>query len=269
MKKMVATIATGIIIVGTSATSVGAAEYKVQSGDSLWNIANNNNTTVDHLIELNDLNGSIIYPNQTIELSEQVNKVEEYTIKQGDTLGVIAKEHGVSVASLKVWNGLSGDLIITGQTLTLKEGNQPVSKQAVKQTQTAAPKQAASTTPTQAAPVAKQAAQPAPVKQTAQPKAAEGKKITVSTTAYTAECHGCSGVTATGMDLNNNRNAKVIAVDPSVIPLGTKVHVPGYGTAIAADTGGAIKGNKIDIHVPTTNEALNWGRRSVTITILD
>ena len=56
--------------------------------------------------------------------------------------------------------------------------------------------------------------------------------------------------TATGLILNNNPNAKVIAVDPSVIPLGTKVYVEGYGYAVAADTGGAIKGHKIDVFFP-------------------
>ena len=72
--------------------------------------------------------------------------------------------------------------------------------------------------------------------------AAGGKEIYMSSTAYTASCNGCSGVTATGLNLKNNPNAKVIAVDPSVIPLGSKVYVEGYGYAVAADKGGAIKG---------------------------
>ncbi|MEB1809649.1 MAG: ubiquitin-like domain-containing protein [Bacillaceae bacterium] len=96
-----------------------------------------------------------------------------------------------------------------------------------------------------------------------------GKTLRVSATAYTANCSGCSGITATGINLKNNRNMKVIAVDPNVIPLGSRVHVEGYGTAIAGDTGGAIRGNKIDVHVPTKADAFNWGRRTVTITILD
>ncbi len=99
--------------------------------------------------------------------------------------------------------------------------------------------------------------------------ASGGKTITVTATAYTAGCNGCSGITATGINLNNNRNAKVIAVDPNVIPLGTRVHVEGYGNAIAGDTGGAIVGNKIDVHVPTKSEAFAWGRRTVKVTFLD
>ncbi|WP_062051212.1 G5 and 3D domain-containing protein [Bacillus sp. JCM 19034] len=99
--------------------------------------------------------------------------------------------------------------------------------------------------------------------------ASGGTTMTVQSTAYTANCSGCSGVTATGINLNENRNMKVIAVDPNVIPLGSKVHVEGYGTAIAGDTGGAIVGNKIDVHMPTTADAKNWGNRTVEITILD
>ena len=93
--------------------------------------------------------------------------------------------------------------------------------------------------------------------------------MTVSATAYTAYCAGCSGTTATGIDLRSNPNQKVIAVDPSVIPLGSKVWVEGYGEAIAGDTGGAIKGNKIDVFIPSQGAALDWGRKNVTIKVLN
>ncbi len=96
-----------------------------------------------------------------------------------------------------------------------------------------------------------------------------GKVLNVSTTAYTANCTGCSGITSTGFNLKSNPNAKVIAVDPSVIPLGSKVFVEGYGTAIAADTGGAIKGNKIDVFFSSKSQAYAWGNKTVQITILD
>ncbi|WP_246031668.1 peptidoglycan-binding protein [Salibacterium salarium] len=96
-----------------------------------------------------------------------------------------------------------------------------------------------------------------------------GRTINMSATAYTADCSGCSGVTSTGVDLNANPNAKVIAVDPNVIPLGSKVEIEGYGTYTAADTGGAINGNKIDVHMPNKSEAQNFGRRNVNVTILE
>jgi uncharacterized protein YabE (DUF348 family) len=96
-----------------------------------------------------------------------------------------------------------------------------------------------------------------------------GKEFFVSSTAYTASCNGCSGITATGYNLKANPNAKVIAVDPSVIPLGTKVYVEGYGYAVAADKGGAIKGNKIDVFFPNKSQAYRWGNKRVKIKILN
>ncbi|MBY0213803.1 3D domain-containing protein, partial [Priestia aryabhattai] len=98
---------------------------------------------------------------------------------------------------------------------------------------------------------------------------ASGKSMTVEATAYTANCAGCSGTTATGVDLKANPNQKVIAVDPSVIPLGSKVYVEGYGEAVAADTGGAIKGNRIDVFVPSEGDAQQFGRKSVKITVMN
>ena len=88
-------------------------------------------------------------------------------------------------------------------------------------------------------------------------------------TAYTANCTGCSGITATGINLKANPGMKVIAVDPNVIPLGSRVWVEGYGYAVAGDTGGAINGNRIDLFVPSKSQALSFGRRNVQVKILD
>lgn len=96
----------------------------------------------------------------------------------------------------------------------------------------------------------------------------DGKVLYMEATAFTANCSGCSGHTATGMDLNSNPNAKVIAVDPGVIPLGSKVWVEGYGEATAADTGG-FSGNRIDVHVATEADASSFGRKRVKVKILD
>jgi uncharacterized protein YabE (DUF348 family) len=95
-----------------------------------------------------------------------------------------------------------------------------------------------------------------------------GKEFYVSSTAYTASCNGCSGKTATGYNLHANPDAKIIAVDPSVIPLGTKVYVEGYGYAVAADTGRRIRGNKIDVFFSSKSEAYRWGQKKVKIKIL-
>lgn len=97
-----------------------------------------------------------------------------------------------------------------------------------------------------------------------------GKVMTMEATGYGKDCAGCSGITATGIDVRNNPNIKVISVDPNVIPLGSRVWVEGYGEAIAADTGGAIKGNRIDVLLPSEAYAAeHWGRRTVKVKILD
>lgn len=96
-----------------------------------------------------------------------------------------------------------------------------------------------------------------------------GKELYVTASAFTATCNGCSGYTATGINLKANPNMKVIAVDPSVIPLGSKVWVEGYGIAIAGDTGGSINGQRIDVHVPSKAAAQRWGIRKVKVKILN
>jgi 3D (Asp-Asp-Asp) domain-containing protein len=71
------------------------------------------------------------------------------------------------------------------------------------------------------------------------------------------------GTTATGLPVGPG----IVAVDPAVIPLGTRMTIPGYGEGVAADTGGEIKGARIDLWFPTRKQALAWGWRTVTITI--
>lgn len=71
------------------------------------------------------------------------------------------------------------------------------------------------------------------------------------------------GRTALGVPVRKG----VVAVDPRLIPLGTRLFVPGYGRALAADVGTAIKGRIIDLWMPSTAAARQWGRRTVTITV--
>ena len=71
------------------------------------------------------------------------------------------------------------------------------------------------------------------------------------------------GKTALGVPVRRG----VVAVDPRLIPLGTRLHVPGYGPGLAADVGTAIKGRIIDLWMPNTAAARKWGRRTVTITV--
>jgi 3D (Asp-Asp-Asp) domain-containing protein len=88
--------------------------------------------------------------------------------------------------------------------------------------------------------------------------AGHGRTITVTATGYSL-----TGTTATGVAVGYG----IVAVDPSVIPLGTHMTVPGYGEGVAADTGGAVRGARIDLWFPTRAEALGWGTRTVTITL--
>ena len=92
-----------------------------------------------------------------------------------------------------------------------------------------------------------------------------GQTLTMEATGYSYTEAGLSYYTSTGIDLR--QTSRVIAVDPSVIPLGSLVEVSGYGFAVAGDIGGAIVGNRIDLHFNTVDECLNWGRRTVTVTI--
>jgi len=80
-------------------------------------------------------------------------------------------------------------------------------------------------------------------------------------TAYTPYCSGCSGITATGRPAGHG----IVAVDPRVIPLGTHLYIPGYGYAIAGDTGGAIVGYRIDLGYTSYRDAMQFGRRAVTV----
>ncbi|MBY7143434.1 LysM peptidoglycan-binding domain-containing protein [Virgibacillus sp. NKC19-3] len=307
MKKLVAILA-GLIIAGISAMSVSAADYKVEKGDTLWDIANENNTNVETLMDINGLSSSVIYPKQELKLKEKQR--EYYVVQKGDTLFEISREHKIPIDDLKTWNNLSSDLIITGQKLAVNEVSAREQAPSDASEQTADSEAGTTEKNTQQAegtleseeaennteqaeenPESEEAennteqaeensesgegedntdqveANSEPEEETEQQPS--GQTMSVEATAYTSSCNGCSGVTATGRDLNEDPHAKVIAVDPNVIPLGTEVYVEGYGHAVASDTGGSIKGHKIDVHVPTTNEATSWGRKTVNITILE
>ena len=94
------------------------------------------------------------------------------------------------------------------------------------------------------------------------------KVLTMVSTAYEASEVSCGewadGYTAIGMKAEPG----VVAVDPNVIPLRTKLYVEGYGFAIAADVGGDIKGNRIDLFFNTIDECMNYGRKKVKVYIL-
>ncbi|MDF2571549.1 MAG: hypothetical protein K0R55_3153 [Sporomusa sp.] len=91
------------------------------------------------------------------------------------------------------------------------------------------------------------------------------RPLSVEATAYTKYDAGCTAYTYRGNYLQRG----LVAVDPTVIPLGTRLYIPGYGFAVADDIGGAIKGHKIDLSMDTLNEAFTFGRRRITIYVID
>lgn len=251
----------------TPTTTSSNHTYTVKSGDTLYRIAKNNGTSVQQLKKWNNLSSHLIYVNQVLKISgtgtvssspsapvqEKTNETQaspapsnskSYKVQPGDTMWSVAQRHGISISQLKQWNNLSSNTIYINQVLQV--GGQAAA-------------QAKPSTPSTSTPA------PAP----AQESKSVSKEITVEATAYTAYCAGCSGITATGIDLRSNPNRKVIAVDPRVIPLGSRVYVEGYGEAIAGDTGGAIKGTRVDLFMASQSSALNWGRKTVKLQILD
>ena len=169
LHKIVATTAfVGTVAVGGSQIA-DADTYTIKSGDTLWDIAVNNGTTVDALMQDNNLSSHLIYPgdklnyssssSSSVEKLAQVKNDGYYTIALGDTLGTVADKFGTSVDNLVEINNLSNPhLVYVGQVIKVDGNVAPKATPAVAQ---AAPVQAA---PVQAAPVSR--VQAAPVAQT-------------------------------------------------------------------------------------------------------
>lgn len=193
--------------------------------------------------------------------------VQEYTIKWGDTLSVISEATGASLDTLVQVNEIQdANLIYPGTELRFSADQKEVTvdngtSQHSYRVQNNNEVEEVETT---------QAAQATPATETTQAAAASsnqgGYYLTVEATAYSYNEAGLSNYTADGTNLVNEPN--VIAVDPSVIPLGSYVEIPGYGIFRAADTGGAIYGNRIDVHLVNLNDVYNFGRRTITIRVL-
>lgn len=179
----------------------------------------------------------------------QENKDALLTVKQEQVAAVQAQEAAVSTAA------------------TVAKPTDPATTRNTQVTDTTQQPTTASTTT--ASPQASVAEPPKAPTMPADPVSSvtTGKTLTVVATGYSYTQPGLSNYTATGIDLRTTSN--VIAVDPSVIPLGSIVEIPGYGIAIAGDTGGDIKGNRIDLHYNSVDQALVFGRQQLTIRIVE
>lgn len=194
--------------------------------------------------------------------------VQEYTIKWGDTLSVISEATGASLDTLVQVNEIQdANLIYPGTVLrfsadqkevTVDNGTEQHSYRVQNNNEVKEVETTEATT---------QAAQETETTQAAAASSNQGGYyLTVEATAYSYNEAGLSNYTADGTNLVSEPN--VIAVDPSVIPLGSYVEIPGYGVFRAADTGGAINGNRIDVHLVNLSDVYNFGRRTITIRVL-
>ncbi|WP_324729510.1 LysM peptidoglycan-binding domain-containing protein [Lysinibacillus fusiformis] len=293
MLKKIISIVPVAMLSATLSANAQAATINVQKGDTLWDLSRTHHTSVENIKTLNHMTTNLIHPGDVLTIAQQ------YTVKQGDTLWDIALDHQVSVSQIKEWNQLQTDLIHPGLHLSIIDGtktSEAVTDKPLKPTAHAAketttsvtnnttameskPEETVSSTSNTASKDSAPEAAPststtvskenAPEANSSSTNKTVSKEIIVEASAYTASCEGCSGITATGMNLKTNPSAKVISVDPAVIPLGSKVYVEGYGEAIAGDTGGAIKGKRIDVFFPSQQDAINFGVKKLKVTILD
>ncbi|MFL0569546.1 LysM peptidoglycan-binding domain-containing protein [Priestia megaterium] len=251
--------------------------HKVQQGNTLWSISQQYGVTVDQIKEWNGLKSDLIYPGEQLKIQSPNGQAQQSSPSVAQAAPEAQQAQAPAEQTQEEQQQAQAEQAQKEQQQAQaeqaqKEQQQAQAEQAQKEQQQAQAEQAQKEQQQAQAEQAQKEQQQAQAQQQ-QPaessQQASGKSMTVEATAYTANCAGCSGTTATGVDLKANPNQKVIAVDPSVIPLGSKVYVEGYGEAVAADTGGAIKGNRIDVFVPAEGDAQQFGRKSVKITVMN
>lgn len=252
--------------------------YQVIKGDTLWDIAQNHDVTVSQIQEWNNIHTDLIQPGLNLKIFEGVKNIAHSEIpntntatnsKTTSTVKSVQETPKTASASREdvpktkeIVPATKESASTTKESVPAAKESAPVTKESVPATKESAPATKESTPTTKDDATTKESASKTN-------DTAGLKVITMEASAYTASCNGCTGITATGINLKENPNTKVISVDPSVIPLGSKVNVEGYGVAIAGDTGGAIKGNRIDVFIPNKQDAIKFGRKQVKVTILN
>jgi uncharacterized protein YabE (DUF348 family) len=203
-----------------------------------------------------------------------ITRVKTKTIKEKESIAfktVTKTDKDILKSISKVsQTGVKGEKTITIE-ITYEDGKE-VSRKVIKETVVKKPKNKI---------IVKGTKSPAPAPVTisrgstakvisAKPTNITRRTLRVKSTAYWAFNGINKSYTSSGrLAVRNPNGFSTIAVDPRIIPLGTRLYVEGYGNAIAADTGSSVKGNYIDVFFNTRQEALNWGVRYLTITILD
>ncbi|KGA82068.1 peptidoglycan-binding protein [Lysinibacillus fusiformis] len=243
-----------------------AQQYTVKQGDTLWDIALDHQVSVSQIKEWNQLQTDLIHPGLHLSIIDGTKTSKAVTDKPIKPVAHAAKVTTTSVTNHTTAMESKPEETVSSTNNTAPKNSAP--EATAPSTSTTASKDSApeATAPFTSTTASKENAPEANASSTNKTAA---KEIIVEASAYTASCEGCSGITSTGMNLKTNPNAKVISVDPAVIPLGSKVYVEGYGEAIAGDTGGAIKGKRIDVFFPSQQDAINFGVKQLKVTILD
>jgi 3D (Asp-Asp-Asp) domain-containing protein len=194
---------------------------------------------------------------------DDVKKVQAQLIKagflQGKADGIFGKATYMAVKRFQETSKLAVDGIVGSKTLAaLKKYKPPKNKAQLSKDKAKSPQKIKNVKPAPDKPLQ----QDSPKYEPAIP--GNWRPILLESTAYTRYDEGCTDFTYRGNFLRKG----LVAVDPDIIPLGTKLYVPEYGYAIADDIGGAIQGHRIDLAMETVDEAFNYGRRHITAYII-
>lgn len=201
-------------------------------------------------------------PNQQIikygMKNSQVVLIQQHLIKaaylRGSADGVFGYQTQQAVLAFQKDSGLTADGIVGLKTFTaLKnfKGKKPVAK-------------TPNTSPVKQKPQPARSVKPKPKPPVNKEVPAYLYELPMIATAYTRYDEGCTDYTYNGTYLRRG----LVAVDPNIIPLGTRLYIPGYGEALADDIGGAIQGNRIDLAMDTLDEAFDWGVQHTTVYVL-
>lgn len=232
------------------AATLSPAPYTVRTGDTVYKLADMANVGIPDFCSVNHLSTS-----STISVGERVAMPFLYRVDSGDSLWYIARKYNTTVAATEQLNGLSSNLIHTNQTLLLARG----SVGAATWGNAVSPRLLAGAATTTAA--------------AGNSHSAVLNMMATSYDASVASNGPWGAVNYFGLPLQFGD----VAVDPSVIPLGTRLFIFGYNDpalpkggfyAIANDVGGAIHGHRIDIFLPTASQADQFGMEHVHVQVV-
>ncbi|MCM3616771.1 LysM peptidoglycan-binding domain-containing protein [Sutcliffiella horikoshii] len=241
--------------------------YHIEKGDTLWGISQNyEGVTYQKLAEWNSIaNPDLIYAGDELIIYVDGNPVPvEVPKKEAPAEEPVTEAPAEEAPAEEPVTEAPAEEAPAEEPVTEAPAEEALAEEPV--TEAPAEEAPAEEPVTEAPAEETPAEEPAQEEETAADQEV-AQELTMTATAYTATCEGCSGITATGINLLENPDMKVISVDPDVIPLGSKVWVEGYGEAIAGDTGGAIVGNKIDIFIPDYDDAVNYGVQEVQVKV--